>query len=71
MSGLEPGGWVCHVRPMAKRTPLAGGFFLMAAILIGAVWGIYAGNPMKGILVGTGAGAVLALAMWLIDRLRT
>jgi len=56
---------------MAKRTPLAGGFFLMAAILIGAVWGIYAGNPMKGILVGTGAGAVLALAMWLIDRLRS
>ena len=54
----------------AKPTPMAGGFFWMAAILIGAVWGIAAGNPMKGILVGTGAGAVIATAIWLIDRSR-
>jgi hypothetical protein len=49
---------------------MAGGFFWMAAILVGAGWGIQAGNPMKGILIGTAAGAVLALAMWLIDRQR-
>ena len=52
----------------AKPTPLAGGFFWMAAILIGAVWGVVAGNPMKGILIGTGAGAAMAVAVWLIDR---
>lgn len=40
----------------------------MAAILIGAVWGIAAGNPMKGVLLGTGIGAAIAAAVWLIDR---
>jgi hypothetical protein len=49
---------------------MAGGFFLMTAILIGAVWGVSAGNPMKGILIGTGAGAVIAAAIWLLDRRR-
>ena len=54
----------------AKPTPIAGGFFWMAAILIGAVWGVAAGNPMKGILIGTGIGAATAAAVWLIDRSR-
>ncbi|HET6941268.1 MAG TPA: hypothetical protein VFH89_03800 [Sphingomicrobium sp.] len=49
---------------------MAGGFFWMAGILIGAVWGVAAGNPMKGILIGTGAGAAIAAAIWLLDRLR-
>ena len=52
----------------AKPTPMAGGFFWMAAILVGAVWGVAAGNPMKGILIGTGVGAAIAAAVWLIDR---
>ena len=52
----------------AQPTPMAGGFFWMAAILVGAVWGVAAGNPMKGILVGTGIGALVAAAIWLIDR---
>ena len=51
-----------------KQTPMAGGFFWMTAILVGAVWGIAAGNPMKGILFGTGIGAAVAAAVWLIDR---
>jgi hypothetical protein len=55
---------------MATRKPIAGGFFWMAGILIGAVWGIAAGNPMKGILIGTGAGGAIAAAIWLLDRLR-
>ncbi len=42
----------------------------MAAILIGTVWGVAAGNPMKGVLIGTGAGAVIAAAIWLFDRKR-
>jgi len=52
----------------AKPSPMAGGFLWMAAILIGAVWGVAAGDPMKGILIGTGIGAAVAAAVWLVDR---
>ena len=55
---------------MATRKPMAGGFFWMAGILIGAVWGVAAGNPMKGILIGTCAGAAIAAVIWLLDRTR-
>jgi hypothetical protein len=55
---------------MAGRNPRAGGFFWMAAIVIGTVWGVAAGNPMKGVLVGTAVGAAIALGLWLIDRAR-
>ena len=67
-AGLERAACLCHGRCMATRKPMAGGFFWMAAILIGAVWGIAAGNPMKGILIGTGLGAAIAVAIWLFDR---
>jgi hypothetical protein len=49
---------------------MAGGFFWMTAILVGTVWGVAAGNPMKGILIGTGTGALMAAAIWLLDRRR-
>lgn len=49
---------------------MAGGFLWMTAILVGAVWGMSAGNPMKGILIGTGVGAAAALLVWLMDRRR-
>ena len=68
--GLEPSDSLCHWRRMATRKPMAGGFFWMAAILTGAVWGIAAGNPMKGILIGTAAGAGIAILIWLLDRPR-
>jgi hypothetical protein len=68
--GLEQQPCLCHVPPMAKRTPMAGGFLLMAAILIGAVWGVAGGNPMKGILIGTGVGIGVALLIWLLDSRR-
>jgi hypothetical protein len=48
----------------------AGGCFLTACILAGYPLGFFLGNPMKGILIGTAAGIVLALATWLIDRRR-
>lgn len=68
--GLERATRLCHGRCMATRKPMAGGFFWMAGILIGAVWGVAAGNPMKGILIGTGVGAAIAAAIWLLDRSR-
>ena len=55
---------------MAKRNPMAGGFFLTAAILGGAVWGISIGNPMQGLVIGTAVGIVLAVLIWLLDRRR-
>ena len=56
---------------MTKRTPMAGGFFLMAAILCGSVWGISIGNPTKGLLIGTTIGIGVATLVWLIDRSRS
>ena len=47
---------------------MAGGFFLMAAILGGAAWGISIGNPMKGLLIGTAIGITVAVLIWLVDR---
>jgi hypothetical protein len=55
---------------MARRNTRAGGIFLTIGILGGFVWGIAAGNPMKGILIGTALGALAALLMWLLDRRR-
>ena len=70
MFRLERQADLCHWRRMARRTPRAGGFFLMAAMIGGAVWGIAIGNPMKGLLIGTGIGIAAAVLVWLVDRLR-
>ena len=53
---------------MASRTTRAGGCFLMICILAGFPLGLAIGNPMKGILIGTGVGIAIAVATWLIDR---
>jgi hypothetical protein len=57
-------------RGMAKRNAQAGGIFLTLGILAGAGAGIAAGDPMKGVLIGTALGAGAALLLWLIDRRR-
>jgi hypothetical protein len=51
-------------------TARAGGCFLTICIIAGFPLGLAIGNPMKGILIGTGAGIALALATWLVDRRR-
>jgi hypothetical protein len=53
---------------MATRNARSGGIFLTIGILAGCGWGIAAGEPMKGILIGTGLGIAAALAIWLLDR---
>jgi hypothetical protein len=55
---------------MANRTTRAGGCFLTICILGGFVAGVAIGNPMKGVLIGTAAGAIIAVLLWLIDRRR-
>jgi hypothetical protein len=49
---------------------MAGGFFLFLGIIGGLVWGTATGQAMRGVLIGTVAGAVLAFLFWLIDRTR-
>ena len=48
----------------------AGGCFLTLCIIAGFPLGLAIGNPMKGVLIGTGAGIVLAVVTWLIDSRR-
>jgi hypothetical protein len=55
---------------MVSRTTRAGGCFLTISILAGFPLGLAIGNPMKGILIGTGLGAAIALLLWLVDRRR-
>ena len=55
---------------MARRNARAGGIFLTLGILLGFGWGVAAGEPMQGILVGTALGAMAALVLWLLDRRR-
>jgi hypothetical protein len=54
----------------ATRNTRSGGIFLTIGILGGAGWGVAAGAPMKGVLIGTGLGIAAALLLWLIDRRR-
>jgi TM2 domain-containing membrane protein YozV len=58
-------------RRMARPSTRAGGCFLTIFILAGFLLGLAIQNPMKGILIGTGIGILLALITWLIDRSRS
>ena len=55
---------------MNASNPKAGGFFLMAAILIGFGWGVAGGDVMKGVIIGTAAGIAIAVLLWLLDLKR-
>ncbi len=55
---------------MTRRTPMAGGFFLVAPIVAGFFWGVGSGRAMQGAIVGLGIGLLLALIIWLVDRRR-
>jgi peptidoglycan/LPS O-acetylase OafA/YrhL len=62
---------ICHSPPMQRRrSTAAGGIFIFLGLLAGAVYGIDRGDPMLWMLRGFGAGIVLAILVWLIDRWR-
>ena len=48
----------------------AGGCFLTVCIIAGFPLGLAIGDPMKGILIGTASGILIAVAVWLLDRRR-
>ena len=55
---------------MSRPNPVAGGFFLIVPIVAGFIWGIGTERAMQGAIVGLGVGLVLALMVWLVDRIR-
>ncbi|MGH6659337.1 MAG: hypothetical protein ACREBK_06330 [Sphingomicrobium sp.] len=55
---------------MTSPNPLSGGCFLTICILGGFFVGLAINDPMKGVILGTGLGALLASALWLVDRRR-
>ena len=55
---------------METKRKHAGGCFLMATILLGFLGGVAIRDPIKGCLIGTAIGTVIAVAIWLVDRRR-
>jgi hypothetical protein len=53
-----------------RRTPAAGGIYLFLGPVVGALYGIGRGEAILWMLYGFGAGVVLALVVWAIDRWR-
>jgi dolichyl-phosphate-mannose--protein O-mannosyl transferase len=53
--------------PLMRNRTQAGGCFLTICILAGFPLGLAIGNPMKGVLIGTGVGIAAAVLLWLID----
>jgi UDP-N-acetylmuramyl pentapeptide phosphotransferase/UDP-N-acetylglucosamine-1-phosphate transferase len=53
-----------------RRTPAAGGIFLFLGPVIGSLYGIGRGEPILWMLIGFGAGMLLAILIWVADRWR-
>jgi hypothetical protein len=53
-----------------KTNSLAGGFFVAAGMVGGAIAGIYFDQPSVGMVSGLGFGILIAIAIWVIDRKR-
>ena len=60
-----------HGSEMARQNHAAGGFFLIAPILAGFLYGMTTGEAMAWTMIGLVVGLVLALVVWAVDRRRT
>jgi hypothetical protein len=47
---------------------MAGGFFIAAGLLVGAIIGIIYDQPSIGMVAGFGLGSIVAVIIWLLDR---
>ena len=56
--------------PTPTRTPMAGGFLIGAAVLVGTAIGLVYGQPSAGFVIGAATGVALAVVVWLKDRAR-
>ena len=50
------------------RNPIAGGALIAIGAMGGAVIGLSRGEVTAGFLIGVGAGAAIALIIWVLDR---
>ena len=50
-----------------SRSPAGGGCLIFAGFVLGAVLGIAYGQASYGVVIGTLAGVLLALAQWLLE----
>ncbi len=48
----------------------AGGIVLAVTIMAGSIVGVMKGQPSAGLLIGAATGALIAAALWWIDRRR-
>ena len=55
-------------QPQSNR--MAGGFFIAAGMLGGAIVGVIMDQPSVGMVAGLGFGIIVAIAIWAIDRKR-
>lgn len=53
---------------MARKSPVAGGFAIALGATVGGFYGITRGQPSLGLVLGAGAGIVVAVLIWLLDR---
>ena len=51
-----------------RRNAQAGGIFLFLAPVIGLLYGIGRGDPIKWLLVGFVIGLAIAIGVWIVDR---
>lgn len=55
--------------PSPSRSPMAGGALIAIGTVLGAGIGLFTAlGPTRGLLIGFGAGVVIAIAIWLLDR---
>jgi hypothetical protein len=54
--------------PQKASDKNAGGFFMAAGCIVGAIVGGLLGQPSIGFLAGLGLGAAIAVAIWYFDR---
>jgi hypothetical protein len=66
--GLAQARALCHGKAMIKPDARAGGCFLSLLIIAGFIVGLSLGDPVAGALIGTAAGIVVALLVWMADR---
>ncbi len=54
--------------PNSRTNKSAGGVFVAAGCIVGAIGGGLLGQPSIGFLAGLVAGALIATAIWYFDR---
>ena len=54
-----------------RRNAHAGGIFLFLMPIVGLLYGIGRGDPIKWLLGGFAIGLAIAIGVWLVDRTRT